>query len=75
MYRQESGFSISQDGKAEFNDISARGRIETVVFSERKISAISGTFYVSDAASLKQPIAPDDESSSWTVTSSAGMTF
>jgi hypothetical protein len=58
---QTTGFSIAQDGKAEFNDISARGRIETVVFSERKISAISGTFYVSDASSLKQAVTPEDD--------------
>ena len=58
---QSSGFMISHDGKAEFNDITARGRIETVVFSERKISAISGTFYVSDAASLKQPVLDTDD--------------
>jgi hypothetical protein len=56
-----SGFAIYQNGKAEFNDITARGRIETVVFSERKISAISGTFYVSDAAALKQSVTDTDE--------------
>jgi hypothetical protein len=55
-----SGFQITHDGKAEFNDIRARGRMETVVFSERKASVISGTFYVADGASLKQPIAAED---------------
>lgn len=56
-----SGFSLQQTGRAEFNSIIARGRIETAVFSEKKISAVSGTMMIADAASLKAPVEPEDE--------------
>ena len=68
------GWRLSSDGKAEFNSLVARGRIETAVFSERKISAISGTVLIAEASSLKQAVARKT-TISWSIpTSSAGMT-
>jgi hypothetical protein len=55
-----SGFAIDATGRAEFNNIIARGRIETAVFSEKKISAISGTVIVAEAASLKEAVTNTD---------------
>ncbi len=57
----EAGWQIGADGKAIFHDILASGRIETVVFSERKMSVMSGTFYISDAAALKAAMSDTDD--------------
>lgn len=40
------GWKISQDGTAEFNNIIARGKIESSVFEYNKISSVGGSLYI-----------------------------
>lgn len=40
------GWKISQDGTAEFNNIVARGRIQSSVFEYNKISSVGGSLYI-----------------------------
>lgn len=44
-----AGWSISESGRAEFQDIVARGSIKTAVFQMDKVSAIGGSMYVRQA--------------------------
>lgn len=47
-----TGWRIQGDGHAEFNEISLRGNIQSVVFAQTKINTIAGQMYVSDGAVL-----------------------
>ena len=58
----ESGFSIESTGRAEFNQITARGRIDAVICSERTVSAMSGTLLIGEAAVLAADMAADGDS-------------
>ena len=57
-----AGFSIDSAGRAEFNHITARGRIDAVIASERTVSAMSGTLLIGEAAVLAADMAADADS-------------
>lgn len=40
------GWKLSQDGTAEFNNIIARGKIQSSVFEYNKISSVGGSLYI-----------------------------
>lgn len=40
------GWKLSQDGTAEFNNITARGKIQSSVFEYNKISSVGGSLYI-----------------------------
>ena len=40
------GWSINNDGFAEFNNVSVRGTIKSVIFEQQEISAVAGKLYV-----------------------------
>ena len=57
----QSGWSLESSGRAEMNNIIARGRLEAVVYSERTVSAISGVMQVTEAAVFMAHILPEDD--------------
>ena len=40
------GWKLSQDGTAEFNNITARGKIQSSVFEYSKVSSVGGSLYI-----------------------------
>jgi hypothetical protein len=54
------GWKIEQNGHAEFNDITLRGNIESVVFAKTQINTVSGDIFVTDGAVLIADIVPAD---------------
>lgn len=54
------GWQITQTGHAEFNDISLRGNISSVVFRRSEINTISGDVFITDGAVLIAPCAAVD---------------
>ena len=40
------GWKLSQDGTAEFNNITARGKIQSSVFEYNKVSSVGGSLYI-----------------------------
>jgi hypothetical protein len=55
-----SGFHVDGTGRAEFNNITARGRIDAVICAERTISAMSGMLIISEAAALAADVSLED---------------
>ena len=51
-----SGFQITDQGYAEFENVTVRGRITSSVFTCDKVSAIGGQFIVANASSLSAPV-------------------
>lgn len=41
------GWNIDQNGKAQFGDIYARGKLSSVVFEQQTISSVGGSLYIS----------------------------
>ena len=53
------GWKLSQDGTAEFNNIIARGKIQSSVFEYNKISSVGGSLYIAPTIyieDISQPI-------------------
>ena len=69
-----NGWSISKDGSAIFNNITARGSIKTAVFEYGTIQAIGGTLLVRPSAIIKSFSSSDNQTFVLTVDSSVGFT-
>lgn len=54
------GWKLFDDGSAEFENILARGRIDSVVYSQRTISAISGQMLLSVGAKIAVEVLSTD---------------
>ena len=53
------GWKLDQDGTAEFNNVTARGKIQSSVFEYNKISSVGGSLYIAPTIyieSASQPI-------------------
>ena len=68
------GWKINQDGTAEFNNITARGKIQSSVFEYNKISSVGGslyiapTIYINDASNLIELVSISDSIKNYKVT-------
>lgn len=54
------GYSFESSGRAEVNNLVARGRLDAVVFAKSTISAVSGTMIMSESAVLMEPVGVND---------------
>ena len=52
------GWKLSEDGTAEFNNIIARGKIQSSVFEYNKISSIGGSLYVAPTIYIETASSP-----------------
>jgi hypothetical protein len=48
------GWKLSQDGTAEFNNIIARGKIQSSVFEYNKISSVGGSLYIAPTIYIEE---------------------
>lgn len=46
-YSDNLGWHISKEGNASFNNLTARGKLSSVVFEQNKVSAVGGSLYIS----------------------------
>lgn len=49
-------WKISNDGTAEFNNATIRGKLSTVIFEKQKVSAVGGQLLVSPTLYLEKPL-------------------
>lgn len=52
------GWKLSQDGTAEFNNIIARGKIQSSVFEYNKISSVGGSLYIAPTIYIEEKSQP-----------------
>lgn len=55
-----NGFILRSDGYAEFNNVSVRGRLDTVVYAENKVSVVGGRLVISLGTTLTRDLSPSD---------------
>lgn len=46
-YSNNLGWYIDKEGNASFNNLTARGKLSSVVFEQNKVSAVGGSLYIS----------------------------
>ena len=51
-----AGWWLDESGDAQFNNVSVRGKIESVVFSYNKKSAIGGTMVITPTLYIEEPV-------------------
>lgn len=51
-----AGWWLDENGDAQFNNVSVRGKIESVVFSYNKKSAIGGTMVITPTLYIEEPV-------------------
>lgn len=59
-YSDNLGWFINKDGNAAFNNLTARGKLTSVVFEQNTMSAVGGDLYVSPTVYFSKGIEIDD---------------
>jgi len=55
-----SGWHIDKDGNSEFNNITARGKLTSVIFETNKRSAVAGLLYIAPSLAIDKNIIIND---------------
>lgn len=56
-----SGWHIDKDGNSEFNNITARGKLTSVIFETNKRSAVAGLLYIAPSLAIDKNIIINDQ--------------
>ena len=65
------GWKLSQDGSAEFSNITARGKIQSSVFEHNKINSVGGSLYIAPTIYIEDAsdeLMENEDTSEYTVT-------
>lgn len=65
------GWKLSQDGSAEFSNITARGKIQSSVFEHNKINSVGGSLYIAPTIYIEDAsdeLTQDEKTSEYIVT-------